>query len=62
MYLFVYMLAKAGQTAKPNGLNFFVRTLGLPRGNISLKNENFYYLKKFQLFFSKIIFFLILDF
>jgi len=33
------MLAKAGQTAGPNGLNFFEETLEYPVGNKGKKNR-----------------------
>ena len=32
IYIYIYMLPIAGQTAGPNGLNFFVNTHGSPGG------------------------------
>ena len=48
IYLYIYMSAIAGQTAEPNGLTFFERTLKYSGGNkgykkfdIFFKNEKF---------------------
>ena len=37
IYLYIYMLAIAGQTAGPNWLNFFEETLGYSGVNIDKK-------------------------
>ena len=37
IYMYIYMLAIAGQTAGPNWLNFFEETLGYSGGNIDKK-------------------------
>ena len=34
IYIYIYMLAKAGQTTTPNGLIFFEGTHGCPGGNL----------------------------
>ena len=41
-YAFIYMLAIAGQTAGPNGLNFFEGILEYPRGKKMLSNLIFF--------------------
>ena len=42
IYLYIYMLPIADQTAGPIGLAFFVDTQGWPGGVIGLKNSKFF--------------------